>query len=124
MKFFLGILSLLSMSAAVAWAQAPPTERPVVGGYAKIGVLDKDVVEAATFAVKDQAKKEGAQIELVKIVQAKRQVVAGMNYQLLLEVKSQGVTSKVHAILWKKLDGSHDLTEWQPLKGKPKEGKK
>lgn len=124
MKFFLGILSLLSLSAAVAWAQAPPTERPVVGGYGKIGVLDKEVVEAATFAVKVQAKKEGAQIELVKIVQAKRQVVAGMNYQLLLEVKSQGVTSKVHAILWKKLDGSHDLTEWQPLKGKPKEGKK
>ena len=95
----------------------------MVGGYAKIGVLDKQVVEAATFAVKDQAKKEGAQIELVKIVDAKRQVVAGMNYQLLLEVNSQGVTSKVHASVWKKLDQSLDLTEWQPLKGKPKEGK-
>ena len=120
MKFFLGILSLLSLSAAVAWVQAPPTERPVVGAYAKIGVWDKQVVEAATFAVKDQAKKEGAHLELVKIVDAKRQVVAGMNYQLLLEVKSQGVTSKVHASVWKKLDQSHDLTEWQPLKGKPK----
>ena len=77
MKFFLGILSLLSLSAAVAWVQAPPTERPVVGAYAKIGVWDKQVVEAATFAVKDQAKKEGAQIELVKIVDAKRQPLKG-----------------------------------------------
>ena len=41
-----------------------------------------------------------------------RQVVAGVNYRILLAVARDGSPGQATAVVWSKLDGSHKLTEW------------
>jgi len=91
-----------------------------VGGYSKASVKDKEVVDAAQFAVKEQAKKTQSKIDLIKVVRADRQVVAGMNYKLRLEIKTGDQLSQVNVVVWKKLDQTHELTEWKAHMAKPK----
>ena len=70
---------------------------PIVGGYAPAKIDDPMVVEAAEFAVKSLASSkylfaDAALIESFKprIVQASQQVVAGMNYKLLVMIHNEG----------------------------------
>jgi hypothetical protein len=87
----------------------------MAGGYSAIAVTNKEVIDAATFAVKMQQKvmqhQQGeppAKLELTAIIGAKQQVVAGMNYRLRLKVKVDGVEKDAEAVVW-----------WQPWR-KPK----
>ena len=80
------------------------------GEYSKASVTEKDVEEAAAFAVIAQtgkmfAKESGAKnrIELVRVLAAQRQVVAGTNYRLKLQVKVNGETKQADVVVW-----------WQP----------
>ncbi|GFE56217.1 cystatin domain-containing protein [Geobacter sp. AOG1] len=85
-------------------------QHPMVGGYTALAVTNKEVTDAAVFAVKIQQKvmqrPEGeppAKLELTAIVEAEQQVVAGMNYRLRLKVKVDGVEKDAEAVVW-----------WQP----------
>lgn len=128
MKKLLGMLGFCGLLALGAQAQdkqdkpaqGGPKDGPVVGGYSKADVKDKEVVEAGQFAVKEQAKKTNSKIELIKVVRADRQVVAGMNYKLRLEIKTGDQLSLVNVVVWKKLDGTHALTDWKTHMPKPK----
>jgi hypothetical protein len=125
MKKLLGMLGFCGLLALGAQAQEKqdkpaqdgpqggPKDGPLVGGYSKASVKDKEVVDAAQFAVKEQAKKTNSKIELIKVVRADRQVVAGMNYKLRLEIKTGEQLSLVNVVVWKKLDGTHALTDWK-----------
>ncbi|XP_057377636.1 uncharacterized protein LOC130699316 [Daphnia carinata] len=69
---------------------APPPDVPMpLGGFNAVSTDEPDVQEMAEFATK--AMSQGANreypITLVKIVKAERQVVAGFNYILQLELK-------------------------------------
>lgn len=69
---------------------APPPDTPTpVGGFTTVSTNEPDVQEIAEFATK--AMSQGANreypITLVKIVKAEKQVVAGYNYLLVLELK-------------------------------------
>jgi hypothetical protein len=83
---------------------------PAAGGFRKVAVTDERVVAAAKFAVEDRGRKE--KVTLVKVLEAEAQVVAGMNYRLLLEVRVDGGTRQAEAVVWAKLDGTHRLTQW------------
>lgn len=109
----LGFCGLLALGAQAQDKQEKPKDGPVVGGYSKADVKDKEVVDAAQFAVREQAKKTKSKIELIKVVRADRQVVAGMNYKLRLEIKTGDQLSLVNVVVWKKLDGTHALTDWK-----------
>ena len=67
----------------------------------------------AEFAVKTQAEATGRPIHLVKILKIERQVVAGLNYRLEIEVADGSNNLKACAVVWKKLDGSLTLTSWE-----------
>jgi len=96
---------------------------PIPGGYSKAGVKEDEVVKAAKFAIKEQAKKDkGGPYKLEQIVSAQRQVVAGINYKLELKVQQKGKSQLVNAVIWKKLDGKHELTEWNVKGGEKEEG--
>ena len=93
------------------------------GGYSKASVTDKEVAAAAAFAVAAQEKamqdpKGGkpAKLELVKVVDAEQQVVAGMNYKLKLKVKVDGKEKQAEAVVWwqawRKPD-PYQLTSWK-----------
>ena len=81
-------------------------EEPKPSGYSAIAVTNKEVIDAAAFAVKIQQKvmqhQQGepqAKLKLTAIEGAEQQVVAGMNYRLRLKVKVDGV-EKDGAIFW------------------------
>jgi Aspartic acid proteinase inhibitor len=82
----------------------------MAGGYSAIAVTNKEVIDAAAFAVKIQQKvmqhpkgEPPAKLELTAIIGAEQQVVAGMNYRLRLKVKVDGIEKDAEAVVW-----------WQP----------
>ena len=99
-----------------------------VGGYRAISVEDAGAVEAAEFAVKTQSKKEEMKMSVESIKKAERQVVAGMNYKLCIEVyypseedETDGVLIFAQAIVYKDLKGKFKLTSWMEAECAPEE---
>jgi hypothetical protein len=90
---------------------------PICGGFSEAKTDDPWVVAAAEFAVKAQAQamstpEKPVALKLVKILKAQQQVVAGMNYDLTLQVQQAGALKAATARVWRKLDGAHELTTW------------
>ncbi len=83
----------------------------VVGGWSKVSVKNKEVVAAARFAAKEWAMQEI--VKFKKIISARQQVVAGMNYELTLLMKHEKRTQKAVAVVWKKTDGTYQLVSWK-----------
>jgi hypothetical protein len=115
-----GLAALLLSSAACQITSLAQHNTP--GGYTTASVTNNEVVAAANFAIKAQQstmqeKKDldPPNLELVKILQAEQQVVAGANYRLKLKVKLNGKTTTAEAIVWwqawRKPD-PYQLTSW------------
>jgi hypothetical protein len=85
----------------------------MAGGATSASVTAADVVKAGNFAVTAQATKSGKTIELVKITQAQKQVVAGMNYIMTLSVKENGIAKTANATVYQNLQSQMSLTSWQ-----------
>lgn len=77
-------------------------QQPISGGYTTAAVISNDVIRAASFAIKAQEKasEKTSKLELVKILQAESQVVAGVNYRLKLQVRLNGSEKTAEAIVW------------------------
>ena len=110
---------LLLTAASPSTGLAQPSR---VGGYATASVTHLEVVAAAAFAIKAQQnalqEKKDLQppkLELVTILQAEQQVVAGMNYRLKLKVKLRGKEKTAEAIVWSQAwrkPNPYQLTAW------------
>lgn len=70
---------------------------------------------AANFAVGEISKKLNEPLALKGIVSAERQVVAGLNFRLELDLTKSNQPFRVRAIVWRKLDGSMELTSWNSI---------
>lgn len=94
------------------------TDEPLTGGYQKVEVSAVQVVSAAKFAVKAQAKKQKAKIKLIAVSKAEQQVVAGMNYNLCLQVavrekgKKIAVPQTIQTVVFLNLKQKYELTSW------------
>lgn len=107
---------------ATAGALAGPAPDRPVGGYATAPLFEKDVADAAAFAVTAQAAVlraaqggKRARLELVQVVGAERQVVAGINYRLTLKVLLNGEARLAEAIVWRQAwrkPRPDQLTSW------------
>ena len=102
-------MSLLVSGAWVASAGNGNASRQggagMPGGVAVAKVGDKDVIDAAAFAVKAQEavmRKElpATKLSLVKVVRASKQVVSGLNYTLRLTVKDGDKEKEAEAKVW------------------------
>ncbi len=98
-------------------------DRSVPGGISETQVTGKDVVTAAHFAIKAQQEamqdpKGGPspKLELLKILKADEQVVAGINYRLTLNVLVNGEERQADVVVWwqswRKPD-PYQLTSWK-----------
>lgn len=92
------------------------SSRPKVGGFTPASITERGVKAAATFAIQahQQALREkpagqagsGSQtppaprLELVRILGAEQQVVAGLNYRLQLRVTLDGEEKTAEALVW------------------------
>ena len=96
---------------APACAQAKP---PVPGGFSEVKP-DEETQVAANFAVGEISKKLNQPLALKGIVSAERQVVAGLNYRLELDLTKNNQPYRVRAIVWCRLDDTMELTSWNPI---------
>lgn len=95
-------------------AAAPVTKPIIVGGFGNASVSDAQVVSAANFAVKAQAKKMATEFEVVEILRAERQVVQGMNYRICMLVNVEGDEPfMVSAIVYQDLKRNYSLSSWK-----------
>lgn len=84
----------------------------MVGAWSKADVINAEVEEVATKAVSLRAEESGEALEFQEVLAAQMQVVAGVNYRLTLRVEDSGKERTASAIVWKKLDGTCELTSW------------
>ncbi len=102
---------------------APCATAPITGGYAKAAVTAKEVVAAARFAIAAQSRSvqqtQGAQdarLNLIRVVAAETQIVAGTNYRLTLSVNDNGARKTAIATVWWqpwRSPSPYELTSWQ-----------
>lgn len=88
-----------------ACAKVDSTPHPMPGAYAPASVTDPNVQAAARFALNAEQEAllkagESATLELVDIVGAEQQVVAGVNYRLRLRVRRNGQAQDAEALVW------------------------
>ncbi len=91
------------------WAQVP-------GGFSAAPTSDPQVLAAAKFA----AATRDPHLKLLGVEKVQQQVVAGTNYRLTLKLEDHGTNRVAEAVVWRKLDGTHELTSWQWQPTKPK----
>ncbi|MBU3672981.1 MAG: hypothetical protein FGM43_10560 [Sinobacteraceae bacterium] len=109
---------LLAMSSAAVVASASPGAAPVPpmpGAYQVAASIGPDDRAAATIAVRDRALQERTTLRLVAIERVDRQVVAGLNFRLRLRVELGGQPRMAEAVVYRNLQGQHQLMSWQWL---------
>lgn len=89
----------------------------ITGGYGAADTKDKEVKAAAAFAVGKLATDEAATIKLTRINSARLQVVAGINYELCLEItvkrgEKRAARRYVKAVVYRNLKNAYKLTNW------------
>jgi hypothetical protein len=87
---------------------------PLPGGFSEVKP-DEVTLAAANFSVGEISKKLNEPLALKGIVSAERQVVAGLNYRLELDLTKNNQPYRVRAIVWRRLDGIMELTSWNPI---------
>ena len=115
-RILLPVIALSLASTAMAIDTSLKPDHPALAGGYSSAEIDSEVRTVAEFAVKTQGKSTGRPLKLIKILKAERQVVAGLNYRLEIEVADGSKPLKARAVVWKKLDGSLALTSWESLR--------
>ena len=105
--------AVVIVSTLLACALAPRLAAQVPGGFS--GVAEKDA--GALAAAKAAVAAHDPKLTLDGIEKVERQVVAGLNYRFTLKVSDGGKIRRADAVVWRKLDGTHQLTSWKWLDG-------
>ncbi len=115
---------LICLAGAILTVAGCTSENKTMpGGYTAVPVNNKEVIAAAQFAVKAQEKAmqekkdtQSVKLKLVKILSARQQVVAGMNFRLDVQVNVNGTKKEAEVIVWwqawRKPD-PYKLTSWE-----------
>ena len=107
------LLPLFSL-VVVACGGTGSNQTPVVGGFVDVAG-DSSVLAVADFAVAEISKKTNVKLALKRVVSAERQVVAGLNYRLELELTKNSKPFRICAVVWQKPGGMMELTSWNPI---------
>ncbi|WP_353238775.1 cystatin domain-containing protein [Limnohabitans sp.] len=92
---------------------AADTARPAVAGaWVPTDAFSPDVQEAARFAVQTFAVQNKARVLYKDVIQARQQVVAGLQLELDLQVTLEGKKRHAKAIVWRQPDGVYELQSW------------
>jgi hypothetical protein len=105
---------------ALACVSACSPDKPVdvtptqvrAGAWDPTDAFNPDVQEAARFAVQTFAVQNKARVLYKEVTQARQQVVAGLNFQLQLQVTLDGAPRNVSVTVWRQLDGDYLLQSW------------
>ncbi|KAL4309619.1 hypothetical protein GQ457_01G043460 [Hibiscus cannabinus] len=91
----------------------------LTGGWSPIeNIADPHVTEIAEFAVGEYNRESKASLKLDKVVKGDTQVVAGMNYRLVLKAKDGKAEKTYQAVVWERAwENYKNLTSFNPIKG-------
>ncbi|XP_058746721.1 cysteine proteinase inhibitor 1-like [Vicia villosa] len=88
----------------------------VPGGWSPIeNIKDPHVLEIAQFAVTAQQKLSGVKLSLVEVISGETQVIAGINFRLVLTAQDGSVTKKYQAQVVEKDNHAKSLTSFKSL---------
>ena len=114
---------LIAALVFVMLGAAPPASAtqdvPIAGGYSERATNDRGVAAAAGFAVKERGRRTRRRVTLVAVRRAETQVVAGLNYRLLLSVREGRESREVTAVVYQNLRQRLSLTSWEPAAAVP-----
>ncbi|MCI25997.1 cysteine proteinase inhibitor 5-like [Trifolium medium] len=83
------ILVITLMAIATKWKPIEDINDPVVGGWSPIkGINDPHVTDIANFAVSKFNNQTGATLKFEKVIKGESQVVAGINYHLIISTSN------------------------------------
>ncbi len=86
----------------------------MTGAYGDTSTSSKEVKRAAKFAVQQRTLRTGNRVTLIRVVRAEQQVVAGMNYRLVLRVADRrGRRRTATAVVFQSLKDQLSLTSWK-----------
>jgi Aspartic acid proteinase inhibitor/Sporulation and spore germination len=100
-----------------AAARAARQDGPIAGGYSDASVNDPEVIRAARFAVREESRRTGRRVTLVAVRRAEKQVVAGLNFRLLLSVRAEGTARDARAVVYQNLQNAYSLSSWDSVGG-------
>jgi hypothetical protein len=92
-----------------------PLTQARAGAWAPTDPFGHDVQEAARFAVQTFAVQNKSRVLFKEVTQARQQVVAGLNFQLQLQVTLDGAPRNVSVTVWRQLGGDYLLQSWDWL---------
>ncbi|XP_020228706.1 cysteine proteinase inhibitor 1 [Cajanus cajan] len=78
------------------------TDAAAVGWKPIKNIKDPHVAEIANYAVTEHDRRSGQKLKLQKVVKGDTQVVAGINYRLILAATDASSTRNYEAIVWEK----------------------
>ena len=110
---------VLSYSVSIAlafgiYASASCVSAQITGGFGDASASSKEVKRAAKFAVEQRTLRTGNKVALVRVVKAEIQVVAGLNYRMVLRVSDKrGRRRTATVVVYQNLKNRLSLTGWK-----------
>ena len=98
-----------------AQASAKVVSPTLTGAWAQTDPFSPEVQEAARFAVQTFAVQNKTRVLVQDVSSARQQVVAGVNFELQLQVRLDGVNRNAKARVWRQTDGRYSLQAWDWL---------
>ena len=115
----LKVLCCLLLAGVIACSPDKPANMEVthamVGAWTQADVFSPDVQEAARFAVQTLAVQNKARVLYKDVIIARQQVVAGLNFELNVQVTWDGTHRTAKATVLRQLDGVYRLQSWDWL---------
>lgn len=115
-------LSLLAIMCAALSAcaqmsdQSGAKHQPIAGGYSRHTSAGREFRDAAAFAAREESRRTGTPIRIVKLVRQETQVVAGTNLRIRVVALRNGATPETaDAVVFRDLFGRQQLTSWRWL---------
>ena len=101
-----------SSDAAPVAASASTATSPWAGAWTSTDAWDPEAQEAARFAVQSFSVQSQRRILFKEVTQARQQVVAGLNWDLHLQLDVDGAKRIARVTVWRHPDGRYSLSEW------------
>lgn len=118
------ILPLLAFACCAVSACAPlhRSGRPLAsrlafaGGYS-VSDNTRESSSIAAFAAREESRRTGSPIRVVKVLKAEKQVVAGTNFRLRVAAQRNGATTETaDVVVYRDLRDHRHLTSWRWVK--------
>jgi hypothetical protein len=111
-----GMLRVLGFCLLALPMAANPAQGSGMAGTVLVGAyqpMNKDAAEVQ--AARAMIQGQFTQIQILEVVEAYSQVVAGTNFKLVCRTAGNGLAGKWQFVIWHKLDGTWELQSAQRI---------